>query len=397
MKIRLEVIISTVILFGYGLSSASCLPAADINGDLKVDLRDLSIFSAAWLSEDGSSSNFDSSCDISLPSDGSIDIGDLSVFASNWLCRFSPPDPNLFSLIPAGEYQMGDHHDGFADAPVHAVYIDSFYIGKYEITNSQYCDYLNFAVSSGLIKVDGGIVYGADDSAGDYPYCDTYSYSSFSQIDYSDGSFSVMFKDSEDMSSHPVIQVSWYGAAAYCNWKSARLGYQSCYDISTWQCDFNKGGFRLATEAEWEYAARGGQHSPYYRYPWGDSIDGSMANYWFSGDPYETGLFPWTTPVGYYDGSQSPSGIDMANGYGLYDVAGGVFEWCFDWYDSDYYDISPYSNPSGPSAGTDRTFRGNAWTGDDTSSKVALRWYYYPDSRLNGVGFRVCINGPDAD
>ena len=135
-----------------------------------------------------------------------------------------------------------------------------------------------------------------------------------------------------------MADVTWYGAAAYCNWRSQEEGYQQCYNLSTWECDFSKNGYRLPTEAEWEYAARGGEHKPYYRYPRSNSIDGSEANYWSSGDPYETGSYPWTTPVDYYP----------ANGYGLYDMAGNVWDWCNDWYSDTYYSSSPYNNPTGP-------------------------------------------------
>ena len=92
-----------------------------------------------------------------------------------------------------------------------------------------------------------------------------------------------------DMSDHPMVMVSWYGCVSYCNWKSQQEGLESCYDTNDPNrvCDFTKNGFRLATESEWEYAARGGSNSPYYRYPWGDTIDGSMSNYGASGDTYE--------------------------------------------------------------------------------------------------------------
>ena len=139
-----------------------------------------------------------------------------------------------------------------------------------------------------------------------------------------------------------MVEVSWYGSAAYGNWRSTQDGRDPSYNLSTWECNFDANGYRLPTEAEWEYAARGGEHDPYYRYPWGDTIDGSMANYRESGDPYETGPYPWTTPVGHYDGNQTPPGVDMGNGYGLYDVAGNVYERCNDWYSSTYYGSSPY-------------------------------------------------------
>ena len=324
-------------------------------------------------------------CQLSSPADldnnCKIDFVDFSIWAQDWLRNGNPFDPNCtehpeaMPLIPGGEFQMGDHHDGMSDAlPVHAVYVDSFYMSRYEVTNRQYCDYLNSAYP-GQIKVVSGVVYASSDVNNSYPYCNTYSYDAYSQIDYNgvSGTFSVRTKDEPpvDMNDNPIVQVSWYGAVAYCDYY----------------------GYRLPTEAEWEYAARGGEHSPYYRYPWGDMIDDPMANYWASNDPYETGDYPWTTPVGYYDGSQIPAGTDMANGYGLYDVAGNVWEWCNDWYDSNYYSVSPYDNPQGPASGTARVLRGGSWGVNANICRVAYRSVYdVPGSRSNSIGFRVVLD-----
>jgi sulfatase modifying factor 1 len=324
--------------------------------------------------------------------DRRVNYEDFAVFVANWL--WSAPDPNQFAYIPAGQFEMGDHHDGMSfSLPVHSVYIDSFYMGKFEITNQQYADFLNSAKDANDIKVDGGVVYTFSDGSNSYPYCNTHSFDAISQIDYSGGVFSVKIKDgTTDMSDHPMVHVSWYGSLAYCNWKSLQEGYSSCYDLSTWQCDFTKAAFRLPTEAEWEYAARGGEHSPYYRYPWSDTIDGSMANFLLSGDPYETGAYPYTTPVGYYNGGQTPSGTDMANGYGLYDMAGNVWDWCNDWWDSNYYSTSPYDNPQGPAGGTVRVLRGGYWGTGTSGCRVAVRYNNTSDYRYGRAGFRVVLD-----
>ena len=324
---------------------------------------------------------------------------DFVIFVSDWLWR--APDPNEFAYITADTFEMGDHHDSMSNAlPVHTVTLNSFYMSKYQITNKQYCDYLNDANALGQIKVTGGVVYEADDTSNSFPYYSTSSapigypdYGEDSQINYSGGVFIVNIKDgTTDMSNHPLVCVSWYGCVAYCNWKSVQVGLEICYDLSTWQCDFTKNGYRLPTEAEWEYAARGGNHSPYYRYPWGDSIDGSMANYWPSGDPYDgIGEYPWTTPVGYYDGGQIPAGVDMANGYGLYDMAGNVHEWCIDWYGETYYSTSPTNNPTGPTSGISRVLHGGHWGGYYGYCWVAYRYFTPPGNRNSIYGFRVCV------
>jgi formylglycine-generating enzyme required for sulfatase activity len=197
------------------------------------------------------------------------------------------------------------------------------------------------------------------------------------------------------MSDDPMVKASWYGSVAYCNWRSGEEGYESCYNLSTWQCDFSRHGYRLPTEAEWEYAARGGNHSPYYRFPWGDTISHSQANYYSrSGYPYDVnptsgyhpdwndGIYPYTAPVGSFS----------ANGYGLYDMAGNVWEWCNDWYGVNYYNVSPYDNPEGPASGTYRVIRGGGWDHDASYSRVSKRAYDNPAKRSAYFGFRVVLD-----
>lgn len=273
-------------------------------------------------------------------------LGALSVSAQ-------PPEGMV--LIPAQEYEMGDHHDGMSDAlPVHTVYVDSFYMDVYEVTNQEYADALNWALGQELIYVSNGYVRGR---GGNTNYCSTAVGLSQSYLTWNGSSFGV----TAGKENHPMLFVSWYGAAAYANWRSMQDGREPCYNSTTWECNFDASGYRLPTEAEWEYAARGSEHDPYYRYPWGDSIDGSNANYWGSGDPYEAGDIPRTTPAGYYDGNQIPSGSDMANSYGLYDVVGNVEEMCNDYWSSDYYSASPYDNPTGPLPGSGIVVRSGSW------------------------------------
>jgi sugar lactone lactonase YvrE/formylglycine-generating enzyme required for sulfatase activity len=290
--------------------------------------------------------------------------------------------------IPGGSFVMGDHF-GFVDPehpndelPLHPVYISPLYMGVTLVTCREYCDYLNAALAQGLIEVRFNMVYAA---GGTNIFFYTYGTSAYSRIQYSGGVFSVL--NNRDL--HPVTSVRWFGAIAYCNWLSARGGYTSCYDLATGNCSMTANGFRLPTEAEWEYCAVGGQTNPYCMFPWGtnSNADGTYANWEGSGDPFESGAYPHTTPVGFYNGAlRSKSQYnwpgsqttyqtsDGSNPFGLHDMSGNVWEWVNDWYAKDYYAYCVsggiVTNPPGPAAGDVfagqgsgawRNLRGGTW------------------------------------
>ena len=288
--------------------------------------------------------------------------------------------------IPAGTFETGRHvGTGYSsELPVHTVNLDAFYMDVYEVTNQKYADYLNTAYAQGLVAVNSNSEVIQVGGAGE-ELCDTTGSSSSSRITWNGSTFGV----TTGKENHPMVKVSWYGACSYANHLSRDDSLTPCYDETNWTCNFAADGYRLPTEAEWEYAARGGEHNPYYMYPWGNDIDGSKANYANSGDPYETGPYPWTSPVGYYDGNQIPAGVDMANGYGLYDMAGNVWEWCWDWHDANYYSSSPTNNPTGPISGSHRVDRGGGWTDGPTTSRSACRAGRNPPDRPAGLGFRI--------
>ena len=386
-RVLVILVVASISLIGGTLRADIFSNAADINDDKRVDISDLAELSAAWLSDDTPTAGWNPLCDISALRDGVVNELDLAVVGVNWLWAA----PEAMVLIGAGEFDMGDHfaEGGDDELPTHTVGIDSFAMSKFEVTNQQYCAFLNFALSKGTIQVNDGIVFDASNEQ--VSYCSTHGNDFHSQIDYEPDMFSVRTKYGVEMFNHPMVEVSWFGAAAYCNWRSVREGFETCYDPVTWECDFSRSGYRLPTEAEWEYAARGGEGDPYYRYPWGDTIGGSNANYWSSGDEFDSGAHPRTSPVGYYDGSQIPAGVDMANGYGLYDMAGNVLEWCNDRYDSGYYDVSPPEDPTGPADGAHRVLRGGSWITDTGPCRTAYRYYDYPDTRLNFAGFRIVL------
>ena len=305
----------------------------------------------------------------------------LSISSLPCLAARPASDANMI-LIPAGTFQMGDSLDGESDAlPVHTVTLSSFYMGKYDITNRQYCSFLN----SAAVKVVSGVVYAETDNGNSHPYCDTSAAGSESQIACNGGVFSVLTKGNRSMVNDPMVLVSWYGAAAYCNWRSQQDGYKQCYNLSTWDCNFSNNGYHLPTEAQWEYAARGSFSD--YRFPWGDTIIHSQANYYnVSGDySYDLGGLPWGyDQIWSSDGIipfTSPVGSFAANGYGLYDMAGNVWQWCNDWYSSTYYSSSPPTNPAGPASGSYPVLRGGSWRDSALDCRVASRYYYDPNDQ----------------
>lgn len=329
-------------------------------------------------------------------------------------------------MIPAGTFSMGDHI-GFADPkhpsdelPLHDVKIDSFYMAKTHVTNQQYLTFLNSAYASGLITVKKNIVYGV---GSDSIYCFTNQYASYYSISFDGKTFSM----ADFRTNHPMVGVRWFGCIAFCNWLSRINGLAECYNLISGVCDFSKNGYRLPTEAEWEYAARGGQTNPYVNYPWGNNTDGAQnyANWDGSGDPYESSdvaLYPFTTPVGFYDGTlkqktdynwpgsaTSYQTQNSTNSFGLVDMAGNAWQFVNDWYSSTYYATSPVSNPQGPTSGSAmpdgkqyKAMRGGNWyNGDvvngvtDGHSRVSNRNPSYfrgpqdPNHPWYHIGFRV--------
>jgi formylglycine-generating enzyme required for sulfatase activity len=328
------------------------------------------------------------------------------------------------AVIPLGSFVMGDHF-GYVDPrhpsdelPMHTISVDSFRMAITTTTTAHFAAFLNASLIAGQVEVRNNAVYALGDTL---LYCYTHGYAPYYSIGYDGKSFSV----ADFRSQHPVVGVQWFGAIAFANWLSAQNGLAPCYTVSTGTCDFAASGYRLPTEAEWEYAGRGGNTNPYTIYPWGDLPDASKANWPGSKDPYEgTGesSYPWTTPVGFYDGTlraksdfnwpataSSYQTADGANGFGLYDMAGNVWQFVNDWYGQNYYSASPADNPKGPDSGfimpdgkPYRGMRGGNWYNgdlvngvDDGHSRVSNRnpSYYRgpldPNHPWYHIGFRV--------
>jgi serine/threonine-protein kinase len=245
-------------------------------------------------------------------------------------------DGMVMVYVPAGEFPMGTTQ-GFEDEqPVHTVYVDGFWIDQTEMTNEQFAAFLNEKGN----QEEGGAMWlnvNSEDCL----------------IEQVGGKY----QPKSGYANHPVVGVTWYGAAAYCEWAGARL----------------------PTEAEWEYAARGPEGRVF---PWGDEFDCTLCNSWAEGcDGYDR-----TAPVGSFPGG--------ASWCGALDMLGNVWEWVADWYGPDYYANSPSRNPTGPSSGVYRVMRGGSWFAYVHPTNNP-RWYRnndLPNLSYGYVGFR-CASG----
>jgi formylglycine-generating enzyme required for sulfatase activity len=174
----------------------------------------------------------------------------------------------------------------------------------------------------------------------------------------------------------PVERVSWWEAIKYCNALSAKAGLKPCYNESTGDCDFTKSGFRLPTEAEWEYACRAGTTTNYYT---GNlESDLTRAGWYSSNSSGKTHLVGRKTP----------------NAWGLYDMHGNVYERVADWYDAAYYRKAENVDPRGPASGTQRVARGGSWDHDLGGVRCAVRVAIPAEGQADDLGFRVVMEMP---
>lgn len=287
--------------------------------------------------------------------------------------------------------------DSFSEAdsdelPVHTVHVSEFYMDRYEVTNDKMVDVLQWAYSQGKLTVTSASVQNAQGNIQELLNLDDVE----CRITWNGSSFGM--KAAKGL-GYPCVEVAWYGAAAYCNYKSEMEGRTPCYNLTDWNCNWSGDGYRLPTEAEWEKAARGGLIGQ--RFPWGANINHDYANYRAHGSahPYDTS--PHTNemfhPV-YNDGGPlytSPVGSFAANDYGLYDMEGNVGEWCGDWYGPTYYSIYPNGgwpgDPHGPLSGSRRVVRGGSWGLPAVGCRVAYRGNDTPCGDNDTFGFRAVL------
>lgn len=279
------------------------------------------------------------------------------------------PAPAGFVEIPAGNFQMGDSFDeGDSDErPVHKVNVSRFYMQSTEVTNAQMAEVMNWAYAEGLVTASTNSVRNVNGSQQELLQMD-------------DPDIRLSWSGSEILvdagyESHPAVEMTWYGAVSYCQFRSQMDGLTPCYDFSDWSCDFAASGYRLPTEAEWEKAARlaAANAGETWRYPFGNSVDSTKANYNLNnGGTQDVASYPATA--------------------GLHDIAGNVYEWCHDWYGSSYYSSSPGSDPPGPASGSKRVIRGGSWyspaNSPANSCRVAYRVKIDPGHSHQGWGFR---------
>jgi formylglycine-generating enzyme required for sulfatase activity len=284
--------------------------------------------------------------------------------------------------VPAGTFTMGSAPDvgNMNEWPQHTPYISQFHIDKYEATNARYAEALNWAMAHSLIAVSDPYPYGIVTDAGGQQWLLWMDYADNEagnecRITYTSGVFHV----EEGWEDHPVVALSWFGAADYCNWRSAMAARTPCYNTTTGACNFAANGYRVPTEAEWEKTARGS--SDERTYPWGEDIDCSKCNYFDSG---LGGFCVGTTVAVHAAGYESG-----ASPYGVMHMAGNVGEWCNDWYGPAYYSVSPATDPRGPASSEWRSVRIATWYQSEYEQRCTNRWYAMAEACAGSdIGFR---------
>jgi formylglycine-generating enzyme len=259
-------------------------------------------------------------------------------------------------LVRGGTFSMGSNDGSSDEKPPHSVTLSDFYMGKYEVTNAEYARFLNAKGN----QEEGGAAWIDLSGAWEGERC---------RITQSGSTFQA----AAGYEQYPVLYVSWYGATAYCKWLSEQTGKK----------------YRLPTEAEWEYAA--GNGSRHTKYSWGDGEPAGKKGGNVADQTAKAKHPGWTVFENYADGHvyTAPVGQYDPNDWGLHDMTGNVWEWCSDWYGSDYYQNSPSKDPKGPTTGDYRVVRGGAWLYNPSLCRVADRGWLNPNLRYVNVGFRV--------
>ena len=234
-------------------------------------------------------------------------------------------------LLPGGWFIMGDDKGEVDERPAHKIYVAPFYMDKYPVTQEEY----ERVMGENPSRWKGG--------------------------------------------KNPVEQVRWSDAVRYCNARSRLEGLQPCYNLETWECDFDADGYRLPMEAEWEFACRAG----------------TKTRYFFGDNPRKLKLYAWFK--GNSGGRPRPVGRKLPNPWGLYDMYGNVWEWCNDFYKVDYYGESPLKNPKGPKTGNTKVLRGGSWNSKAEECRSSYRYNENPGYTDVCFGYDIygfrCVRG----
>ena len=274
----------------------------------------------------------------------------------------TPPVPAGFALIPAGSFLMGDQSSPLVgcsnELPVHRVQVSAFYMANYLVTKEDWDAVRAWGLTHGYTDLAAGSSKGEN---------------------------------------HPVHLISWFDAVKWCNARSQKEGLAPCYTKSgvIYQvsvsydvvCNWSANGYRLPTEAEWEKAARGGLSGKLF--PWGDTISHTNANFCNDGHEsyqmgdmgyhpmYKTGAFPYTSPVGRF----------AVNSYGLCDMSGNLWQWCWDLFGD--YTADSQTDPRGPALGQLSVGRGGNWYCGANYSRVSYRGFSAPFYKGISIWFRI--------
>jgi formylglycine-generating enzyme required for sulfatase activity len=274
--------------------------------------------------------------------------------------RAAPPPSPAMIEVKGGSFLRGadDSQSYLAEGPVRKIEVGSFAIGAYEVSLAEFQAFVDASGYRTDAERSGGAWIIGDDGLLAFATGASYKAPGF-----------------EQGPDEPAVCVSWNDAILYCVWLNEALGLENPYrkEGGAWRCDFLAQGYRLPTEAEWEFAARGG-------------VAGSQGRFAGQGSAEAAG---WV--LGNSGGRTHARGALQPNPLGLYDTVGNVFEWCWDLFGQGYYAVSPAKDPRGPDAGLTRVARGGSWASRPRNARSTQRYARSPDEPTSFIGFRLAM------
>ena len=369
-----------VLCFGVGWAEDILVSLTPSNGVLSVTgMEPGTACAVEWVSDlqktftnESDSIHFD---DLVVDDEGDASMAIPMFFRIKGTLRSTTPKGMV--AIPAGTNSgtnfLGDGESYGSTYPeTYSLTVDDFWMGEAEVTNDEMAQVLQWAYDQGKLSVSSTHVQNAQGDPQELLALDE----SFCQVTWDGSAFGLT---SATVAEYPCLAVSWYGAIAYCNYRSELEGQVLCYDLSDWSVNLTADGYRLPTSEEWEYAARGGLIEK--RFPWGDTINHDNANYSANGDafsydtsPYENYTYHPDYSSGYFPHTSPVRDLSM-NGYGLFGMAGNVFEWCDD------------------RSGSKRVIRGGSWSYYADSARCGNARLDDPYRTYNRYGFRAIFVG----